>query len=332
VTHPRSEPYRTTTIETDDGASLVVEESGTPDGIPALWLHGGPGGSLGSGWYRTHFDPARYRLVGIDQRGSGRSTPNVLDARDRLEDHTTQRLVTDIEQVRIALGIGSWVVAGISWGTTLALAYALEHRERVRALALMAVTTTGRDEVDWITEGIGRVFPEDWDRFERASHRRPGERVVEAYARRLAADDPVDRAAAALEWDRWESVHVSLDAPSTRGQGHIGQEAREAFATLVTRYWANDGFLRDDRAIAARIEELADVPAALVHGRRDVSGPAGTAWRLHRHWPASTLTIVEDEGHGGPRESEALSAALDRFAAAEAAGAAQTTETTETTS
>ncbi|MFJ3383543.1 alpha/beta fold hydrolase [Curtobacterium sp. NPDC090221] len=314
VTHPHPEPYRTTTIATDVGASLYVEESGTPDGVPALWLHGGPGGSLGSGWYRTHFDPARYRLVGIDQRGSGRSTPNVLDARERLAEHTTQRLIADIEQVRQALGIESWVVAGVSWGTTLALAYALEHRDRVRALALLAVTTTSRDEVDWITEGIGRVFPEDWDRFERASRRAPGERVVDAYARRLAGDDAADRALAAAEWDRWESVHVSLDAPGSRGLGHTGLEAREAFATLVTRYWANDGFLAGDRAIAARIGELAGLPAALVHGRRDVSGPAITPWRLHRGWPASTLTIVEDEAHGGPGESAALTAALDRFA------------------
>lgn len=312
--YPRIEPYRSTSVTTDDGASLYVEESGTPAGVPALWLHGGPGGSLGSGWYRTHFDPERYRLIGIDQRGSGRSTPNVLHPQARLADHTTDRLIADLEQVREALGIESWVVAGISWGTTLALAYALEHRARVRALALMAVTTTSRAEVDWITDGVGRLFPEDWDRFERASHRRPGERVVEAYARRLAGGDAVDRDAAAAEWDRWERVHVSLDDPSARGRGHLGQEARLAFATLVTRYWANDAFLPGDRAIAARIEELAAVPAALVHGRRDVSGPAITPWMLHRRWPASTLTIVEDEGHGGPQESEALTAALDRFA------------------
>ncbi|ROP61089.1 alpha/beta hydrolase [Curtobacterium sp. ZW137] len=277
MTHLHPEPYRTTTIETDDGASLYVEESGTPDGVPALWLHGGPGGSLGSGWYRTHFDPSRYRLVGIDQRGSGRSTPGVLDARERLAEHTTQRLITDIEQVRQALGIGSWVVAGVSWGTTLALAYALEHRERVRALALLAVTTTSREEVDWITEGIGRVFPEDWDRFEQASHRTPGERVVDAYARRLAGEDAADRALAAAEWDRWESVHVSLDAPAIRGLGHAGLEAREVFATLVTRYWANDGFLGADRAIASRIAELADLPAALVHGGATSADP-----RSHR--------------------------------------------------
>ncbi|WIB59552.1 alpha/beta hydrolase [Curtobacterium sp. MCLR17_007] len=312
--YPRVEPYRTTTITMDDGAALYVEESGTPDGTPALWLHGGPGGSLGSGWYRTHFDPTRYRLIGIDQRGSGRSNPSVADAPVRLADHTTDRLVADLQQVRDALGIDTWVVAGISWGTTLALAYALEHRDRVRALALMAVTTTSRAEVDWITEGIGRLFPEDWDRFAQASGRRPGERIVEAYARRLTGADAADRTAAAAEWDRWESVHVSLDDPGSRGRGHIGQEARLAFATLVTHYWANDAFLPGERAVLARVAELAAVPAALVHGRRDVSSPAATPWLLHRQWPASTLTIVEDEGHGGPRESHALTAALDGFA------------------
>ena len=277
-------------------------------------MHGGPGGSLGQGGYRRSFDPRAYRLVGIDQRGSGRSTPNVVDDLAHLARHTTPRLVADLEEVREGLGIDSWVVGGVSWGTTLALAYAEEHPDRVRALALMAVTTTSRDEVDWITEGVGRLFPEDWAVFDRESRRRDDERPVDAYARRLASDDEADRAAAAASWDRWESVHVSLDDPGSRGRGHLGPGRREAFATLVTHYWSNDGFLPGERSIMAQLPRIAQVPAALVHGRRDVSGPAITPWLLHRAWPASTLTVVEDEGHGGPRQVEVLSAALDGFA------------------
>lgn len=314
MTYPPHDPYRTGFLETTDGASLYVEESGRAGGIPALWLHGGPGGSLGLGGYRRSFDPRAYRLVGIDQRGSGRSTPNVVDDLAGLERHTTPRLVADLEEVRERLGIERWVVGGVSWGTTLALAYAEEHPDRVRALALMAVTTTSREEVDWITEGVGRLFPEDWAVFDRESRRRDDERPVDAYARRLASDDEVDRAAAAASWDRWESVHVSLDDPDSRGRGHLGPGRREAFATLVTHYWSNDGFLSGERSVMARLPRIEHVPAALVHGRRDVSGPAITPWRLHRAWPASTLTVVEDEGHGGPRQVEVLSSALDGFA------------------
>lgn len=307
------EPTRTGFVDTNDGASLYWEESGNPDGIPALWLHGGPGGSLGSGWYRTHFDPVEYRLIGVDQRGSGRSRPTIAEARHLLPEHTTPRLVADVEAVRRHLDIADWVVAGISWGTTLALAYAQRHPSRVRALALMAVTTTSRDEVDWITEGVGRMFPAEWDAFEAASQRLPGERVVDAYARRLAGDDPEARADAAQAWDRWENVHVSLDDPALRHHGHLGPEHREGFATLVTHYWSNDGFLRGDDAVLSRLDRIRHIPTALVHGRRDISGPPVTAWRLHRALPESTLTIVEHEGHGGPGESAALTAALDRF-------------------
>jgi len=315
MTEEQADPHTTGFVDVDGGASIFVEESGTPDGVPALWLHGGPGGSLGSGWYRSHFDLPRYRLIGIDQRGSGRSLPNIVDARDQLDGHTTQRLIADIEAVRVASGVERWVVAGVSWGTTLALAYAQEHPDRVIALALVAVTTTGRDEVDWITEGVGRVFPEEWARFESDSGRREGERVVEAYARRLREGDATDRTHAATAWDRWESAHVSLDHPERVGQLFADATVREAFATLVTHCWSHDGFLAGDRAVLSRMDRIAHIPGALVHGRRDISGPAATAWRLHQLWPASELTIVETEGHGGVEESAVLRAALDRFAA-----------------
>ena len=310
-----SVPFQSGLFRASDGADLYWEASGNPAGIPALWLHGGPGGSLGNGGYRRHFDPDRYVLIGIDQRGSGRSRPLIVDALDALPGHTTARLIEDIEEVRAMLEIKRWVLAGISWGTTLALAYALAHPDRVRALALVAVTTTSRGEVDWITEGIGRVFPEAWDDFRAAAHQRPGERIVDAYARQLATGDPQDREAAALAWDAWEGTHISLDSPEARGVAHEDPIRRQVFATLVTHYWSNDGFLPGDRAIVKRIDQIGQIPAALIHGRRDISGPAETAWQLHRRWPASTLTIVEDEAHGGSQEMLRLAKALDAFAA-----------------
>ncbi|WP_263120747.1 prolyl aminopeptidase [Cellulomonas sp. RIT-PI-Y] len=302
-------------LTVDDGAQLYWETGGDPGGTPALWLHGGPGSGLNGVGYRRHFDPERYRVIGVDQRGCGRSRPLIVDDLARIDRHTTQRMIADLEAVREHLGVDRWVVAGGSWGSTLALAYALAHPDRVRALALVAVTTTGRAEVDWITEGVGRIFPEEWERFAADSGRRPGERVVEAYARRLTdpAADRADRRRAADAWDRWETTHISLLGPV---EGIAEDDRRLLFATTVAHYWAHDAFLTGGAAILDRVHELASVPAALVHGRRDVSGPVITPWLLHRDWPASTLQVVDDEGHGGDRELALLRAALDGFAAA----------------
>jgi proline iminopeptidase len=227
-----------------------------------------------------------------------------------LATNTTQALVGDIEVLREHLGIEDWVVSGVSWGTTLALAYALSHRERVRALVLAAVTTTGREEVDWLTEQLGRVFPEEWERFALASGRRDGERVVDAYARRLAGADLEDRRAAAAAWDRWEAVHMSLAARRERETLHENEEQRLQFATLVTHYWSQDAFLPGEQAILARASELAGIPTTLIHGRHDISSPVITPWRLHQAIPHSRLEIVEDEGHGGPSIWERLRLAL----------------------
>jgi proline iminopeptidase len=295
-----------------DGNRIYWESSGNPDGIPALYLHGGPGSGLGTGRYRRHFDGARYRLVGIDQRGCGRSRPLATSDLAGLSANTTQTLIADIEAVRTHLGIERWLVSGISWGTTLALAYAQRHPERVRALVLAAVTTTSRDEVSWITEGVGRVFPEAWQIFAEAAGRRGDERIVEAYARRLVGGDAADRQRAVRDWMAWEAAHVSLDAPSPPRPNDPEQDA--VFATLVTHYWANDGFLHGPDAILARMDRLQSIPGILIHGRRDISGPAVTAWRLHRLWPASRLHVVEAEGHGGPGMSALIRASTDQMA------------------
>ena len=313
MNHPAIEPFASGLLRVGDGTDVYWEASGRRDGKPALFLHGGPGSTLGRGGYRRRLDPSRYLIVGIDQRGCGRSRPLVTEARDTLPGNTTQALVADIEAVRVHLGIARWLVSGISWGTTLALAYAQDHPERVTELVLAAVTTTSRDEVDWITETVGRLFPEAWERFAQEAEARPGERLVAAYARRLAGGDAHDRRRAASSWNAWEAVHVSLD-PGGATPDPRPDAAAEAFATLVTHYWSNDGFLRGERAIANRMRGIAHIPAVLVHGRRDVSGPAITPWRLHRLWPASRLAIVEGEGHGGPEMMAAMSGAYAAFA------------------
>ncbi|MBW0252875.1 alpha/beta fold hydrolase [Cellulomonas sp. PS-H5] len=310
--HPPTEPSDSGWLDRPGGVRLYWEESGTRAGLPALYLHGGPGSGLGRGAYRRRFDPSRYRVVGLDQRGCGRSTPWAVDDLDHLDEITTGTLVEDVEALREHLGIDAWLVHGVSWGSTLALAYALAHRDRVTALVLTAVTTGGRDEIDWITEGVGRVFPEAWHRF--AADVPDGVRVVEHYARRLRDPDPDVRVAAADAWDAWESTHVSLDPGWTPGPLHDDLRERANFATLVTHFWAHDCFLAGDEAVLARAHRLAGVPCVLVHGRRDISGPAITPWRLHRAWPGSELHVVESEGHGGDVEMELTRRAIDGLA------------------
>lgn len=296
-------------------AKIYWEATGNPNGVPVLYLHGGPGGSLGKGGYRKRHDPALFWTIGIDQRGCGKSTPTVQDDLDHLADNTTATLIADIEIIRQHLGIEQWIVTGISWGSTLALAYALAHADRVLGIALMAVTTTNRDEVDWITEGVGRIFPEAWDEFAEASGAIAGERVVEAYARRLAGADREDARIAAIAWDRWEAWHISFSSYWQSGPMFSDERLRMTFALLVTHYWANDGFLVGEMEIIPRIHELDGIPGYLIHGRRDVSGPVVTPWKVHRQWATSKLTIVEDEGHGGPASVEALVAAVEEISA-----------------
>lgn len=311
-THPPTEPCDRGWLRRPDGAELFWETSGSLDGRPALHLRGGPGSGLGAGGYRRRFDPARYRVVGLDQRGCGRSRPRAGEDLASLDALTTDVLLADLEALRGHLGVECWLVHGVSWGSTLALAYALEHPSRVSELVLTAVTTGSREEVDWLTEGMGRVFPEAWEVF--AAVARPGERVVAAYARLLRDPDPAVRRRAADAWDAWESTHVRLDPAWQPGPFVDDPDERLDVATLVTHFWSHDCFLTGPRRILDRAHELAGIPGVLVHGRHDVSGPVITPWRLHRAWPGSVLHVVETEGHGGPEEMELTCEAIDGFA------------------
>ena len=321
-----------------DGAEVAYELSGTRDGVPALYLHGGPGSGLSSG-YRRQAPAESCLLVGFSQRGAGESTPSAGAAGPvDLSTNTTTQLVADIEALRDHLGISAWIVQGISWGSTLALAYAQAHPERVLGAVLFAVTTTSRREVEWISEEIGAVFPEAWDElasfaeehgdFDR--HDRTPARVplIEAYRRMLASSDPELVDGAAQAWVTWEDEHMRIGTgeleisrptvPATEAQ----RAQRRTFARLVTHYWAHDGFVGDWPArfdgqtgagLLGGMERLAGIPGILIHGRRDVSGPVLTAWELHRAWPGSELHVIEDEGHGGPAMVERWRAAMARL-------------------
>lgn len=315
----RSEVHTSGLLAVDHEHEIYWEESGNPSGIPAVYLHGGPGSGLGPGGYRMKFDPDRFRVIGFDQRGCGRSTPHVTVAGYDLTRNTTQRLIADIETLRHHLHVDRWLVNGASWGSTLALAYAQAHPERVMGIVLMAVTTTDRFQVDWITESVGAIYPEAWDRV--AGHaedagigyRRGEGRLVEAYARLMTDPEQLVRDAASRAWRDWEDQHVSIGTGGVhRDRALDDDEERRVFATLVTHYWAHDAFLSPP--ILDQMERLRGIPATLIHGRLDVSGPAIVAWRLHRAWPESELIIHEDEGHGGEAMVESWCSANTRHA------------------
>lgn len=302
-----------------DGHQIYWEESGNPAGIPAVYLHGGPGGTLGTRGYRSRFDPLRFRVIGFDQRGCGQSMPHVTAPGYDLSQNTTPHLIGDLERLREHLAIERWLVNGVSWGSTLALAYAQAHPERVLGIVAMAVCTTDRFQVDWITDTVGAVFPEAWDRLARHAElagigfRRGHGRLIEAYARLMRHRDPAVRDAAARAWVEWEDHHVSIGAGGVHRNPRWDDAGyRLVFATLVTHYWAHDAFL--DPPVLAQMDRLAGVPATLIHGRRDISGPAVIPWRLHQAWPGSELIIDEGEGHGGSAMVEAWTAANTRHA------------------
>jgi proline iminopeptidase len=295
-------------LPTTDGTRIYWETSGNPDGIPLLWLHGGPGSGLGSGRYRHAADSDWY-VVGLDQRACGRSRPLVTDPGFDLGTLTTQAIIDDIERLRDHVGVERWVVVGGSWGTTLAMAYGQAHPDRVLGFVLALIADGTAESVTWISETVGRVFPQEWERFERASGRRAGQRILDAYVERLTEPDPDVRAAAASAWCAWEDAHMSLLTPGARDLVDRDAAFREVFALQVAHNWANNAFLGED-GVYEQLERIRHLPAFLVHGRLDVSGPLGMAWRLHGEWPGSTLTVVDDEGHGGARLSAALRDAL----------------------
>jgi proline iminopeptidase len=311
--YPAIEPFATGLLPVGDGQVLYWESVGSRDGRPALYLHGGPGSGVRPG-ARRYFDPARYRAVLFDQRGCGRSTPRAGDPDTDLSTNTTQHLVADIERLREHLGIDHWLVYGTSWGVTLALVYAQACPERVDALVLAAVTAGRRLEVDWILRDMGRVFPREWDEFVSLVPAAAADgNIAAAYAQLLADPDPGVRRRAALAWCVWEDTHVSLMPDWEPWMQTLDADEQLTLTRLVTHYWGNDCFLAKDQVFAA-IDRVADIPATLIHGRYDVSGPLDTAWRLHQAWPASELVVVEDAGHGGGGFGSAIVQALDRYA------------------
>jgi proline iminopeptidase len=292
--YPPIKPYRTGRLRVSDRHQLYFEESGNPEGAPAVFLHGGPGGGT-EPKMRRFFDPQRYRIVLLDQRGCGKSRP-----RAELRENTTWDLVADLERLREHLGIERWLVFGGSWGSTLALAYAQTHPERVRALVLRGIFLLRRWELDWFYQnpgGAAALYPDLWEQFIEPIP--PAERsdMIRAYYARLTDADAAVRTRAARAWSTWEGATSYLrTAPDYLAKFEHAAYA-EAFARIECHFFVNAGFFASDDQLLANVHRIRAIPAVIVQGRYDIVCPMRSAWDLHRAWPQAQLRIVPDAGH-----------------------------------
>jgi proline iminopeptidase len=307
---PAIEPYRSGHLRVSDLHTVYFEESGNPQGKPAILLHGGPGGGSSPLMRRFH-DPAAYRIVVFDQRGCGRSTPYA-----ELVENTTWDLVADIEALRRHLAIGAWQVFGGSWGSTLALAYAQTHPDRVSELILRGIFTLRRAELLWFyQEGASWIFPEAWQRF--LAPIPPVERgdLISAYHRRLTHGDPAIRLEAARAWSAWEGATLSLLDDPGRVERFRAEAYALAFARIECHYFVNGGFFARDGQLLDDVDRIRHIPARIVHGRYDMCTPIRTAWELKVRWPEAELVVVPDAGHAMTESGivDALVAATETF-------------------
>ena len=307
--YPPIEPYEHGLLDVGDGNQIYWETSGNPDGKVALCVHGGPGagGMRGS---RKAFDPARFRIVLFDQRGCGASVPNAADPAVDMSVNTTEHLIADMERLREHLGVDKWLLYGGSWGSTLMLAYAERHPERVSEIILIAVTLSTSAENDWLYGGgLRLLLPDAYEKFVAGAR---DDDVLDGYWRLLSSADSAVREQAAADWCDWEDAVIAHETLGRPGQysDHAGMLAMVRIIVHYARHgaWLADGQLLRDAP------KLAGIPAVIVHGRRDLSCPVLHAWELARAWPDASLVIVEDSGHtGSPALVEALAAAVERF-------------------
>jgi proline iminopeptidase len=308
--YPEIEPFRTGTLRVTELHDIYFEESGNPRGKPVVFVHGGPGGGT-EPRQRRFFDPAAYRIVLFDQRGCGRSRPHA-----ELRDNTTWDLVADMERLRQHLGIEKWQVFGGSWGSTLALAYAEKHPERVTELVLRGIFLLRRQEIDWFYQrGADALFPDAWEEYLAPIPREEHGDLLHAYHRRLTHHDPAVRQAAARAWSVWEGRTSCLYENPDLVSRSAGDTFSLAFARIECHYFVNAGFFERDTLLLDEVHKIRHIPTVIVQGRYDVVCPAESAWALHRAFPEADLRIVPDAGHSAfePGNLHELILATDRF-------------------
>jgi len=289
--YPAIEPYASGLLDVGEGHRVYWERCGTPGGIPAVFLHGGPGGGCGPA-HRRLFDPARYDVLLFDQRGCGRSLPHA-----ELAANTTWHLVADIERLRTMCGHNQWLVFGGSWGSTLALAYAETHPDRTSALILRGIFLLRRAEVAWYyQEGASWLFPDKWERFLAPIAEAERHDLVEAYRRRLTGDDEAAKIAAARAWAQWEGETITLLPDPATSTGFGDAHFALAFARIENHYFVHKGWM-EEAQLLCDAGRLRDIPGTIVQGRYDTATPVRSAWDLHRAWPEAAFHLIPDAGH-----------------------------------
>jgi proline iminopeptidase len=312
--YPLTEPYNRGMLDVGDGNLVYWETRGNPDGKAALVVHGGPGSSCEGSTGRS-FNPDHYRVVLFDQRGCGRSLPHASDPATDMSVNTTEHLLADMEKLREELGIERWLLFGGSWGSTLILAYAERHPERVSEIVIPSVTMCRRSEIDWLYHGVGRFFPEEWERFRAGV---PGAEhngdLLTAYAQLMENPDAEVRAKAAADWLSWEDAVISQEPQGTRNAYSSRPPAAQlAFVRICAHYYSHAAWL-EEGALLRDASRLAGIRGVLIHGRLDMGSPLRTAWELAQAWPDARLVVINDSGHTGSEtmKNEILDV-LERF-------------------
>lgn len=290
--YPEVDAYSFGWLQTGGPHELYYEECGNPKGKAAIVLHGGPGGAINP-TMRRFFDPAKWRVALFDQRGCGKSRPNAS-----LEDNTTWSLIEDIERLRVHLGVEKWTVFGGSWGSTLALAYAVMHPDRVEGLVLRGVFLLTQRELKWFyQDGASFLFPDAWERFVGPIPKGERNDMIAAYHKRLVHSDRKVQAEAAAAWSQWEGDTISIRGPEARPPKFNEVDFAIAFARIECHFFANRGFFPEDGWLLKQVEKIRKIPGWIVQGRFDVVTPLETAYALHKAWPEAKFEIVWDAGH-----------------------------------
>lgn len=305
------EPYQTGKLRVSELHTLYFEQVGNPTGKPVVFLHGGPGGGIDP-IYRQYFDPQQWRIILFDQRGCGQSTPHA-----ELKENTTWDLVSDIERIRLHLGIEQWVVFGGSWGSTLSLAYSQTHPDACKGLILRGIFLLRPKELRWFyQEGASYLFPDAWEEYLKPIPPEERHDLMAAYYQRLTHSDPEVRLVAARAWSVWEASTSKLLLDPNLQQKFAESQFADAFARIECHYFVNKGFFDGEDQLLKQCDRIRHLPIVIVQGRYDVVCPMVSAWELHQALPDAEFIVVPDAGHSmtEPGIRSALIAATDRFA------------------
>ena len=307
--YPPIQPFDTGFMKADEH-EIYYEQCGNPNGKPAVFLHGGPGGG-GSEAVRRFFNPEAYRIIVFDQRGCGRSKPHAC-----LTNNTTWDLVADIESLRLKLNINQWLVFGGSWGSTLALAYAQTHPSSVSEIILRGIFMLRKKELDWFyQEGTSNIFPDAWEKFIEPIDLSKRDNLISAYYEIFTGDDEDKKLEAAIAWSRWEGSTVNLSYSPEMVDSFSEPKFALAFALIENHYFINKGFLSDEQQLIEGIDGIRNIPATIIQGRYDVCTPLSTAWELHKNWPEAKFIITPFSGHSAFEKeiTHELILATDKF-------------------